>query len=545
MNRRLCTLLLCLLGALVLVGCGARERKADVAARDGILLYGNGAEPKGLDPHLVTGVTENKIISALFEGLINYHPTDDNLPEPGVAETWEPSNGYRTWTFHLREDAVWSNGDPVTAHDFVYSFRRMLTPDLGAEYADMLYLLENGQAFHQGEIDDFGEVGVKALDDKTLQVDLVGPTPYFLSVLKHYSWYPVNPRVIEEFGGMTARGTAWTRPGNLVGNGPFTLAEWKTNEIIKVVKSETYWDRDKLSLNEIHFFPIENQSTEETAFLNGELHVTNGLKSDMIPSYRRNRADVLLMDPYLGTYFYRFNISDQGPEVLKDIRVRRALNLAVDRASIVNNVTMGDQVPAGGYIPHDMGEYESQDVLRYDPAEARRLFAAAGYPDGEGFPVLEIIYNTQEDHRKIAQAIQQMWQSALGIDVAILNQEWKVYLDTQSNLEYDVARAGWIGDFMDPFTFLNMWITDGGNNDTGWSNAEYDRLLRASKLEEDPRERLRILKRMEDILLEELPILPIYYYTRIRLKDPRLAGWYPKLLDNRPYKYLYFDLAEN
>ena len=615
-----------LIGALVAGtgGCARKQTAADEAIAKGIFLKGNGAEPKGLDPHLVTGVTENKIITALIEGLVTYHPVDDNLPEPGMAERWEHSEGYRVWKFFIRENARWSNGDPVTAADFVYSHRRMLHPDLGAEYANELYLMENASAYHQGQIgyflfavegrggiawdevkdlnwagaadlalrvrsdvnsigldhltaaelaglnldafarpagvsiellgrvvaelkryrdggseDLFRHVGVKALDARTLEYRLIGPAPFFTSKIKHYSWFPVHPPTIEKFGGATARATEWTRPGQYVGNGPFVLSKWVVNQVVEVTKSPTYWDRDRVSLNAIHFFPIENINTESQAFLAGQLHYTNEVPSQLVPTYRQQYPDKLRIDPYLGTYFYRFNVT-RAP--LNDVRVRRALALAVDQKLIVERITQGDQTPAYAMVPPGVRGYESAPRVAFDPDRARALLAEAGFPGGQGWPSgVEILINTSENHRRIAEAVQQMWKTELGVDIGVVNQEWKVYLDSQSNLNYWISRSGWIGDYIDPMTFLEMWTTGNGNNDTGWSSPQYDGLISAATLEPDPTRRLALLQEAEGLFLDEMPIAPIYWYTRVYLIDPRVQGWVSSPLDNRPYKYISFE----
>ena len=513
--------------------------EADKAAAAGILIRGNGAEPQGIDPHIVTGATENRIISSLIEGLIAYHPTDDNQPEPGVAESWEHNADHSVWTFKLRKEALWSNGEPVTAQDFVYSWNRMLHPDFGAKYADMLFILENGQKYFTGEIEDFSQVGVKALDDHTLKVNLVGSKPFYLSMLKHYSWYPVNPKTVEAHGGMTALNNSWTREA-FVGNGPFELEEWTPSSILKVKKSSTYWDRDTVKLNEIHFFPIEDLSTEARAFNAGELHLTNEIPPDRILTNLETKPEATKLDPYLGIYFYRFNVT-QAP--LDDVRVREALSLVIDRASIVERISQGGETPADAFTPPGINGYNPPRIETYDPEKARALLAEAGFPNGEGFPSgVEVLFNTHEAHKSIAEAIQSMWSKELGIQVGILNQEWKVYIASQQNLEYSVSRSGWIGDYMDPLTFLGMWTTGNGNNNTGWSSTEFDDIiLNQATGETDMAKRLALLEKAENILLTEKPFAPIYWYTRKYMKDPRLKGYNPKLLDNRPYKYMYFE----
>lgn len=516
------------------VACGGGPTEADEAAANGILLMANGAEPKGLDPHLVTGVPESSIIAALMEGLVAPHPTQDLEAEPGMAESWEPNADFTQWTFNLRE-AQWSNGDPVTAGDFAYAWERILTPALGSEYSEMLYVIRNAEAFHQGQISDFDEVGVKALDDRTLQVTMEGPTPHFLNMLMHYTYYPVNPRVVEEHGGMLDRQSGWSTLENYVGNGPFQLKEWVTNQVIEVERNPDYWDAETVQLNGIRFYPIDNEGTEEAMFRDGRLHLTSTVSSDKIPSLRETMPDQLRIDPYLGSYFYRINTTR---EPFTDVRVRRALALAVDKQLLVDRVTQGGQVPATGFTPPGIEGYPAFDTVQFDPEEARRLLAEAGYPDGAGFPAAEVLINTSEGHRKIAQALQAMWQEHLNIEVGVYNQEWKVYLDSQSQLDYDLARAGWIGDFVYPTAFLDIFTGGNGNNDTGWASPQYDALIARARVAGTEAERMTLLREAESLFLEDMPIVPLYWYTRVFLKDPRVEGLAPKLLANNPYKHI-------
>ncbi len=532
--RRVLALLTLFLATGILAACGSGERYTDEAARNGILLFGNGSEPKGLDPHLVTGVPENKIISSLLEGLIAYHPTDDLQPEPGMAESWESNDDFSQWTFHLR-DAKWSNGDPVRAGDFVYSWQRMLTPELGAEYAEMLYILKGAEAFHQGRTKDFSTVGVKALDDRTLQVTLEGPAPYFLNMLKHYSFYPVNPRVVEANGGMADRQSRWSTLENYVGNGPFVLDDWVTNQIIKVRKSPTYWDRDRVKLNGVNFYPVENVTTEETMFRGGRLHLTNTVTPDKIPIFLKKMPDEMMIEPYMGSYFYRVNVTRKP---FDDVRVRKALAYSIDKKLLVDKVTKGGQIPATGFVPPGLKGFQTSDAAEFQPELARKLLAEAGYPGGKGFPDTEILINTNEAHRKIAEALQAMWRTELGVNIGIYNQEWKVYLDSQSSLDYDLSRAGWIADYAYPSTFLDIFTTGNGNNDTGWSDPRYDRLIAQARTAPTEEQRMAILEEAEGVLMDGMPIIPIYWYTRTYLKSPLVQGWYPKVLDNHPLKYV-------
>ena len=524
---------------LALTGCEPRKTDVEIATERGILLWANGSEPKSLDPQVATGVPENHVISSLIEGLIAYHPTDDTAIEPGMAERFETNNAGNVYTFHLR-DAQWTNGDPVTAHDFDYSYRRILNPALAGEYVNMLFVIKNAKDYYESQGGEnplpWEEVGVKALNDNTLEITLVAPMSYFPSMLKHYSWFPVNPRVIEAHGGMTARNGQWYQPENHVGNGPFRLKNWTTNRILEVEKNPTYWDAKTVQLNSIRYFPIESQDSENRLFNAGGVHKTNEIPLHKIERYKAENPEVIRIDPYLGTYFYRVNVSRN--DELADKRVRRALTLSIDRKSLVENVIRGGQIPAHYFVPQGIKGYSSQDYFKYDPEEARRLLAEAGYPNGEGFPHFEIQYNTSEQHKTIAETIQQMWKETLGINIGIYNQEWKVYLDAQSNLDYDISRAGWIGDYVDPYTFLEMFTTGNGNNDTGWSNPAYDKLIYGAPLAGDTERRYTMLNDAETILMDELPIIPIYIYTRFYLLHPLVKNWNPKLLDNRNLKYI-------
>jgi oligopeptide transport system substrate-binding protein len=524
-----------LIGCLLISGCGQGVPDTDQAVEEGILLFGNGAEPKTLDPQRATGVTENKIISALIEGLITYHPSDDNIPEPGVAERWERDETATTWTFFLRKDALWSNGDPVTAEDFQYAYKRMLDPAFPGEYSQMLFILKNAEAYKNGQLEDFAEVGLEVVDAHTLRMTLVGPTPFFPSMLKHYSWFPVHPATIEAHGGILDMSGDWTLPGNFVGNGAFVLADWLPNQFLRVTASPTYWDRERNGLTAIYFFPIEDDNTEKRMFDSGRLHITSTVPTNDIPILKRDKPDLIHIDDYLGTYFYRLNVTK---EPLDNPLVRRALALAIDRQAIVDRVSLGDQKPAYAFVPAGFEGYPTPNRVRTDVAEAQRLLAEAGYPGGEGFPELYLLFNTSEGHRKIAEAIVAMWNANLGINMQLENKEWKVYLDAQSQLDYDVSRSGWIGDYMDPITFLEMFTTGNGNNDTGWGNADYDEYIAKAFRSVDQESHFASLLAAEELLLDEMPIIPLYWYTRIYLKDPRVQGWYPKLLDNRPFKHL-------
>ncbi len=521
-----------------LTGCGSSETNVVAGNKSGTLYWGNGTEPQSLDPQIATGVPEHHVISTVMEGLV-LKDRKTLEPRPGVAKTWDISNDGRVYTFYLRENAKWSNGDAHTAHDYVWSWWRALQRALGNQYAYMLFPIKNAKRYYDGETSDFSDVGVKAIDNRTLQVTLTNPTPYFLQLLDHYSLFPVHQATIEKFGRADERGTRWSYEGNLVGNGPYKLEEWKINRHITVTKNPYYWDEANVSINSIVFKPVDNAVTEERMFRAGALHVTSSIPADKIAIYQEKSAPELKITPYLGTYFYRLNINT--PQ-LQDKRVRRALGMAIDRKQLVDNITKGGQIPAYTMTPPGTMGYFPESTLNFDPEAAKRLLAEAGYPNGEGFPPIEILYNTNEGHRKIAVALQEMWKNYLNIDIKLLNQEWKVYLATESAGDYQISRGGWIGDYVDPNNFLDMFLCNGGNNRTGWCNEEYDRLiLEVAPSQSSHEQRLKIFQQAETILLEDMPIIPVYTYTSIKLLHPSVRNFDDNILNQAMYKDLYLD----
>ncbi|MEM6910215.1 MAG: peptide ABC transporter substrate-binding protein [Verrucomicrobiota bacterium] len=519
-------------------GCVDPDANADAAADAGILIMGNGEEPKGLDPHLVSGVLESNIIRALFEGLCVEHPSENGVSLPGAAQSWEANEDFTEWTFHLQPDGKWSDGKAVTTDDFLFAYERILSEELAAKYSGMLFFLENGEAFHKGEITDFSEVGVSASGPHTLHFKLRGPTPFLPELTKHYTWYPVPRHAVLAHGSMTDRFTQWTDPENLVSNGPFKLKEWVFNRYIVAEKSPTYWDADVVKLNEIRYLPIKNVYTEARMFFDNQLHVSYTLASELIAHAKENYAENLRQETYLGTYFIRCNV-DHGP--LRDVRVRQALGMAIDRPALIENVLKGGQKPALGMVP-PFGDYQSPETVvgQYDPELAKQLMAEAGYPGGKGFPDISLLITDSETSKVLSEALQAMWEQTLGIRITIRQMEWATYLNAMQRLDYDLGVGGWIGDYLDPTTFLEMWIKDGGNNNTSWSSVEYETLLREAEQMADPAERFATLQRAETLFLNDWPTLPIFWYTRNYLLHPRLEGWHPLLLDNHPFKFLHF-----
>jgi oligopeptide transport system substrate-binding protein len=526
-----------LLACFAFSGCGKRGSAVESGNRDQVLHWGNLAEPTDLDPHVITSIQDANLTMQLFEALTLYDPKDLH-PIPGVAESWESTPDAQTWTFHLRKNAKWSNGDPVTARDFVYAFQRILSPKLGAEYANMVTHLKNGAEYLSGKLTDFSQVGAKAPDDYTLVLTLWHPLPYLPHLVSHQAWFPVHRATIEKFGKIDDRGTAWTKPGNFVGNGPFVLTEWKPNQVIVMKKSPTYWDRDVVKLNEVHVYPIENETTEEAAFRAGQLHLTAQTPIEKIADYKKDPAGYLHQSTALSTYFYRFNVRKPP---LDDARVRRALAMAIDQQLIVDKVAKGGQEPAHNFVPPNTAGYNSRHGIPTDIPGAQKLLAEAGFPEGKGFPKLELLYNTTEGHRKIAEAIQQMWRKNLGIDVSLYNQEAKVWNDTMRQGNYQIARYAWGGDYLDPSTFLDIMTTGNGNNQTGWGNAEYDKLIDQARVTADNAKRYEYFQRCEEILAQEAPLAFVYFYKRNILMRPEVKGYYGNLLDLHTLKWVYLD----
>ncbi len=539
MQRYLKLLALSLI-TLILVNCGGSETNVTMGNRAKVLHWGNGAEPQELDPHIVTGVPEHHIIMSLLEGLVAKDPNTLE-PIPGVAERWAISEDGKTYTFYLNKNARWSNGDPIFAEDFIWSWQRALAPALGNQYAYMYTPIVNAEAYSRGEITDFSQVGVKALNPHTVEITLNNLTPYFLQLLDHYSMFPVHRATIEKHGKYDERGTQWTRAGNFIGNGAFMLKQWDLNKVIVVEKNPNYWDANTVKLNAIHFYPTENITTEERMFRSGQLHYTNEVPIEKIVTYLEENPEQIRISPYLGTYFYRVNTNIAH---LQDKRVRKALALSLNRKALTDNVTKAGQIPATTITPPNTLGYTAKSDLHFNPDKARQLLAEAGYPNGENFPVTEILYNTHDGHRVLAVAIQQMWKKELNIDITIQNQDWKVFLDSVRSGNYQIARAGWIGDYIDPNNFLDMWLSDGGNNNTGWSNIEYDQLIsELAPAAKNRQQRFDYFMQAERILLDAVPIIPIYTYVSKSLVDSSVKGLPENILDYPSYKYI--DLVDH
>lgn len=531
MLRRLPCLAL-LTGALLAASCAKRETPAEEGIRTRTLLVGNLAEPASLDPNLIDAYTDMNLAVALFEGLtVLDERTSAALP--GVADHWEISPDGLVYTFHLRPTAQWSNGDPVTADDFAYSFQRILSPDFAASYSYMLWPIRNAEAFNSCKLKDFSAVGVAVLDAHTLRITLDRPTPYLLALAAHNTWMPVPRGTVEKFGRMQDRATAWTRPGNLVSNGPFTLTEWQPNSRIIVTKNARYWDAAHNHLERVIFFPTEQSDTEERNFRAGQVHLTYSVPAAKIPVYQQTAPGSLRLDPLLSQLFVNFNTT-RAP--LNNPKVRRALSLAIDRAAICRSVYNGSRLPAASFTPPGCGGYVPPEPVRLDYDAARALLAEAGYPGGRGLPSLPFQVLNDDKTPKIAEALQAMWEKELGVHLTIEPYEQKTLLQNQQSLNFTVAIQGWTADFPDPITFLGTFTTGNGNNWTGWGSRAYDALIAQASATADPDARFALFQQAESLLLGESPIAPLMFGSRSYLIHPAVKNWQPAPLGLHRYQ---------
>ncbi len=514
------------------------------------IVYNLGADPKTIDPQLNSAVDGSTIIHNAFEGLMR---EDENSKiVPGTAEKYEVSDDGTVYTFHIRKDAKWSDGKPVVAGDFEYAWKRALNPKVAAEYAYQLFYIKNGAAYYNqekvgGKVATAEDVGVKVIDDNTLEVTLEAPVPYFLSLAAFPTYFPVRKDIIE------GNEEKWTlKPDTYISNGPFKMSEWKEKESITFVKNENYWDAKNVKLETLEVKLIDDQITYLNAFKSGEIDVIESPPQAEIPTLLDEGTAKIY--PYLGTYFYVINVSDKAKDVdpkaaeaLSNPKFRKALSLAIDKQLIVDKVAQGGQAPATSYVPagilDSIGEEFQKDYSSKGAniEEAKKLLEEAGYPNGEGAPTITFTFNTDQGHQNIAQAVQDMWKTNLGINVELKNEEWAVFQDTRNNFQYSMARHGWIADYNDPMTFLDMWTTGNGQNNAGYSNKEYDKLIAQAKVELDDAKRTELLHKAEDILMDESPIIPLYYYTNVLCIDKNVKGTYKSPLGQMEFRDAYVE----
>jgi oligopeptide transport system substrate-binding protein len=506
-------------------GCIRREPPADVT----IL---NNAEPESLDPAIISGIPEFRVVIGLFEGLTRLDPKTAR-PIPGLAQSWDISQDGCTYTFHLRTNLVWSTGEPITADDVVYSWLRAASPATASDYAGEFFYLKNGEAFVTGKIKDPDLVGVHAPDKYTVRVELNHPTAFFLDLCTLPVMSVVPRQVIGKYG------DRWLMARPLPGSGPFELAYWRPNDKVRLKKNPLYWDAANTRSQIIDILPLGSPDTALNLYENGQADLV--LDRTLVPG---ELLDVLRRRPdfhpfnYLGTYFIRLNVTKKP---FDDPRVRRALALAIDKELIVKKITRAGEVPAGTLVPPWTANYTSPPGLGYAPALARKLLAEAGYPDGKGFPGFEYMFDAAAGagsklHQDIGIELQQMWRDNLGIQMDLRQVEWKVLLSSYSHLDYEAARSSWIGDYNDANTFLECFISNNGNNRTGWKNRNYDALINEANQQTDMKKREQLFQQAETLLVhDELPIIPIFYYVGLNYFDTnKIQGFYQNILDDHP-----------
>jgi oligopeptide transport system substrate-binding protein len=512
-------------GFLLVSGCLRREAAADVTII-------NGGEPETLDPAIISGQVEMRVAQGLFEGLTRLDP-QTGRPVPGLAERWVLSADGSTWTFHLRTNLVWSTGEPITAEDVVYSWIRALEPATASGYAGQLFCLKNAEAFSTGRIKDPSAVGIRALDPLSVRVELNHPTHFFPDLCALPVAAVVPRRAIEKYG------DHWLAARPLPVSGPYELAFWRLNDKIRLKKNPRYWDAACTQSEIIDLLPVGSANAALNFYERGQADIA--WDKELVP---QQLLDVLLPRPdfhtfnYLGTYFIRFNVTRKP---FDDPRVRQALALAVDKDRIVKKITRGGERPASHLVPLGTADYTSPEGLRYNPAQARKLLAEAGYPGGRGFRRFEYLFSAPASgggkiHEQIAIELQQMWRDELGLEMELRQMEAKIFWSAQARLDFDLSRSSWIGDYDDANTFLSLFTSNDGNNRTGWKNAAYDELIERANREPDAPAREKLFQRAETILVrDEAPIIPVYFYVGINYYDPEIIqGIYPNILDNHP-----------
>jgi oligopeptide transport system substrate-binding protein len=502
------------------VSCSQPEPQAD-------LVIANGAEPESLDPAIITGQPDGRPTAAMFEGLTRLNPVD-STPQPGLADRWEISEDGRTYVFHLRTNALWSTGEPITADDFVYSWRRVVDPATASDYSGLLFYVLNGEEIGMGKIKDVTKLGVRALAPRILEVKLVSPTPFFLDLCAFRTLAVVPRKAIEKYG------DRWIMSRPLPVSGSHLLESWRIRDKIRLRKNPLYWDAANTQNEIVDFLPIDVAMAGLNLYETRQVDVIwdKNLVPTELMDVLQNRADCHRF-PNLGTYFVRFNLTRKP---FDDVRVRKALSLVIDKQRIIDRILRGSERAARSVTPPGTANYEPPEGIGYDPPLARKLLAEAGYKDGKGFRSFDYFFNTGKMHEQIGVELQEAWKKELGLTMTLRQTEWKVYLAQQSALEFDTSRSSWIGDYNDPNTFLDMFMSNNGNNRTGWKNDRYDALIREGNSLVDKAKRAAKLREAEMLLVrDEVPIIPIFFYQSIHFwRSNEIRGIHYNILDEHP-----------
>jgi oligopeptide transport system substrate-binding protein len=531
----------------LVVACGQEEETGCITSNQNLIVGGttgkelsatqvfrknNGTEPGTLDPHRAEGVPASNVLRDLFEGLVMEDPSGRYIP--GAAKSWSLSEDAKTYVFKMRENGKWSNGDDVTAEDFVYGLRRSVDPTTLSNYSSMLYPIKNARDIVLGKKNP-ETLGVRAQGPHTLIVELEEPTPYFLSLLTHSTTYAAHRPTVEAFG------TQFTRPGKLVGNGAFRLEEWRVQSHIKLTRNKEYWDDKNTVLEEVYYYPLDDVNSSFKRYRAQELDFTETVLAEQLPWIRQCLPQDLKLAPYFGSYYYGFN--NTQPPFKDKPKLRTALSMAIDRTVITDIILGAGQIPAYSLVPPvktftavptDWAEWTQEERNQ----EAQKLYRASGFSKENPLEV-EILYNTSENHKRIALAIAAMWKQSLGVKTTLRNQEWKVFLQTRRlKQSTQVYRAGWIGDYDDPYTFSQLLHSENEMNHPGYSSKEYDELINLAATKNAGEERLDILRQAERTMLEDMPIIPLYFYVSSHLVKPWVSGLEGNVMDHHYSKYV-------
>lgn len=488
----------------------------------------NGGDPGSLDPHKVSGDWENRVVGDYIEGLVTEDAGANAIP--GQAESWEISEDGTVYTFHLRDDIFWTDGEPVTAEDFEFAFQRIMDPATASDYAYLQYPIKNAEAINSGEITDFSQLGVKALDDKTLEITLESPTPFFLDALMHYTAYPVPKHLVEKHG------DAWTQIENIVANGPYKVVEWLPGSYVRSEKNEEYYDAENVQIDEVYYHVLEDQAAALNRYRAGEFDILTDFPSDQYAWMQENLPGQAHVEPFLGIYYYVLN---QEKPPLDDARVREALSISVLRDVIGPDILGTGELPAYGWVPPGTGNYVDEPYMPewaempYEErvARAQELLTEAGY--GPDKPLnLQLRYNTNDNHQRIAVALAAMWEP-LGVNIELFNSEVAVHYDALRAGDFEIGRAGWLLDYNDPSNSLDLLKTgvqqgdtmNWGNNYGRYSNAEFDALLEQASTEQDLVARGKLLAEAEAIAMDEFAAIPIYWYVSKNVVSPKISGF--------------------
>lgn len=534
-KKAVAVLLAVLMLSAALAGCGNHKSSKDSVSA----VFG--PEPETIDPSLNQTADGSVYISNAFEGLTRN--IKGGKVGKGIAKRWDISNDRLTYTFHLRE-AEWSDGRPVKAQDFVYAWRRILDPKTASPYNYIMFYIKNGEKYSSGKA-KAEDVGVKALDDKTLQVTLAAPATFFLELCSLSYYVPLRKDIIDKYG------DKWTQsPGSYVSDGAFKLKEWKHNDELVFEKNDRYWDASNVILKKVNFKLMSSDATALTAFESGDIDVDYMVvPQEEIPNLLKNGKAAVY--PELSTYFYDFNVTKPP---FDNVNVRKAFALAIDRQYLCDRVALAGQKPALGFVPYGFinpatgkdfreegGSYLPAVPSRDDMNNARKLMAEAGYPNGKGFPQVELKYTADAGNKRLAEAVQSQLKTGLNIDLSLAGEEWKVYMTDIENGNYMMACKGWGTDYTDPISFMDIYTTGGGNNSTGWGVASYDRLIADTKTSPDQKVRFRDMHEAEKILMAGMPVLPVYFYSKVVMEDPRLKGQWTTSLGQYFFRNAYFD----